>query len=73
MKYIDTHAHYLARQFAKDRNELIPQLLNTDLECIIECGTNALNNRIVIKTCEKFDKVFGVIGFFPTNVSKILL
>lgn len=67
MKYIDSHAHYLARQFSKDRDLLLKNLFNNDLEIIIECGTNPKGNAAVVDMCEKYDKIFGVIGFFPTN------
>lgn len=71
MKYIDSHAHYLSRQFNKDRNELLNHLFDTDLEYIIECGTNTASNTSVIELCSKFDKIYGVIGFFPLDVAEL--
>lgn len=71
MKYIDSHAHYLSRRFNEDRDILLNKLLNTELELIIECGTNSNANRRVIDLCNKHTNVYGVIGFFPTDVKEL--
>lgn len=70
MKYIDSHAHYLARQFNSDREVLLKELFNNDLDYIIECGTNSRSNARITKFVENHDKVYGVIGFFPTDVKE---
>ncbi len=68
MKYIDSHAHYLSGRFNKDRDILLKKLFNSDLEYIIECGTNTNSNKRVLDLCHKWDKIYGVIGYFPTDV-----
>lgn len=68
MKYIDSHAHYLSRRFMSDRDEVLRNLFRNDVEYIIECGTNTNSNSRVIDLCHKWDKVYGVIGYFPTDV-----
>lgn len=68
MKYIDSHAHYLSRRFMSDRNEVLKKLFNSDVEYIIECGTNTNSNKRVLDLCHKWDKIYGVIGYFPTDV-----
>jgi TatD DNase family protein len=68
MKYIDSHAHYLSRRFMSDRNEVLKKLFNSDLEYIIECGTNTNSNKRVLDLSHKWDKIYGVIGYFPTDV-----
>ena len=68
MKYIDSHAHYLSRRFINDRDEVLKKLFNSDLEYIIECGTNTNSNKRVLDLCHKWDKIYGVIGYFPTDV-----
>lgn len=71
MKYIDSHAHYLARQFNKDRSELLNKLFNEDLSAIIECGTNTASNDKIIKFIKENKDVYGVIGYFPTDVHEL--
>ena len=71
MKYIDTHAHYIHRFFNKDREKLINELLNSDVEYIIECGTDTTSNKKVIDLIDLHKNVYGVIGFFPTNTDEL--
>ena len=71
MKFIDSHAHYCSKKFDKDRDILIPELLNGDVEAIIECGTNAFWNRKVLELAEKYEKIYAVIGFCPVDVSSL--
>ncbi len=71
MKYIDSHAHYLSKRFNEDRYELLNKLLETELAVIIECGTNSNSNKRVIDLCSKYKNVYGVIGFFPTDVKEL--
>lgn len=71
MKYIDSHCHYLSGRFNKDRYGIIEKLLNSDLEYLIECGTNTKSNIEVLKLCEKYSNIFGVIGYFPLDVQEL--
>lgn len=71
MKFIDSHCHYLSGRFSKDRYDIIGNLLNTDLKYLIECGTNTKSNIDVLKLCEKYSDIYGVIGYFPLNVQEL--
>ena len=53
MQYIDTHSHYIHRLFNGDRDKLIKMLLSTDLEYIVECGTDVNSNKRVIDFINK--------------------
>lgn len=71
MKFIDSHCHYLSGRFSKDRYDIIENLLNTDLKYLIECGTNTKSNIDVLKLCEKYSDIYGVIGYFPLDVQEL--
>ena len=71
MKYIDTHSHYLHRQFNADRDELIRKLLEENVNYLIECGTNTWSNKHVLELCEKYENVYGTIGFFPCDTAEL--
>lgn len=71
MQYIDTHSHYGHRLFNGDRDALIKSLLSTNLQYIIECGTDVISNKKVIGLTEQYENVYGVIGFFPTNSAQL--
>ncbi len=67
-KFIDSHAHYLSRRFMSDRDEVLKSLFRNDVEYIIECGTNTNSNKRVMDFCHTWDNIYGVIGYFPTDV-----
>lgn len=71
MKYIDSHAHYLARQFNKDRKELLDSLFDGDVSIIIECGTNTSSNNKILDFINTNPNIYGVIGYFPTDVKEL--
>lgn len=66
-KFIDTHAHYNSRQFNKNRNELLNDLKN-DVEYIINIGTHMETNTEILQLVCIYDYVWGMIGFYPTDV-----
>lgn len=68
LKWIDSHAHYNVRQFNKDKDDLLKKLHETDIELIINCGTNIKSNAEVIQLSEKYDFCYSIIGFFPCDV-----
>ena len=71
MKYSETHSHYYNKFFNIDREKLIKELLNSDIEYIIECGTDIVSNKKVINFINTHENVYGVIGFFPTNTDEL--
>ena len=71
MKYIDTHSHYLHRQFNNDRNALIDKLLQDDVQYIIECGTNTWSNARVLGLCEQYENMYATIGYFPCDTAEL--
>lgn len=71
MKFSDSHAHYSSKRFKKDRDELLNKLFTEDLEYIIECGTSTFWNEKVIELCEKYENMYGVIGYCPIDVQEL--
>lgn len=70
MKYIDTHAHYNARQFKKDEHEIIEKIKETTI-CAINCGTNTKEINDTIRLIKEYDNIYGVIGFFPVDTIEL--
>ncbi|MCL2008143.1 MAG: TatD family hydrolase [Treponema sp.] len=61
MKFIDSHAHYLVRQFNKDRDRLLFNMHKNGVEYIINStGTNELNEGL--KLSRKYDFIYLSIG-----------
>ena len=61
MKYFDSHAHYLARQFGKDRDRLLADIHKNGVEYIVNStGTTELND--AHKLARKYDFVYLSVG-----------
>lgn len=71
IKYIDTHAHYLSRRFGKDRDSVIRGLLASNVDKIVECGTNTRSNRDAIALAEKYKDIYATIGYFPCDTQEL--
>ena len=68
-KFIDTHAHYNSNKF-KNRDRLLLDL-RKEVEYIINLGTDVNSNLQTMKLIYKHDYLYGMVGFFPTNVYQI--
>lgn len=69
-KYIDTHAHYGHGGFRR-LNKPTYEILNEMRDCcdkIIQVGTNTKSNLQTLQLISLHDFVYGMIGYFPTDV-----
>lgn len=62
---IDTHAHL---EDYNNLEEIIERMKNN---IIIISGVNQRTNDFVLKTCEKYENVFGTIGIHPEEVDTV--
>lgn len=69
-KYIDTHAHYNARQFKNNLNLTIEKIKECT-QFVINCGTNNKEIENTIKLVNKYENIYGVIGYFPSDVLEL--
>ena len=65
-KFIDTHAHYHHKKF-KNRDELLKEM-QSEVKYIINLGTDVISNFYTISLINKYDYVYGMVGFFPSDV-----
>ncbi|MDD2180845.1 MAG: TatD family hydrolase [Bacilli bacterium] len=61
---IDTHCH-LFKEFYKDIDTIIK---NMQSNIMIVSGTNIETNKEVIDLCNKYNNVFGTLGFHPSEL-----
>lgn len=65
---IDIHAHYDDRAFDDDREELLSSLFNEKgVNAIINAGCNIETCEHSIRLAEKYDNVYAVVGFHPSD------
>ena len=65
--YIDTHCHVL-NEYYDDIEMVIIECRNNDIEKIIVNGCDINSNREVLELVNKYDIVYGAIGFHPTEL-----
>ena len=65
--YIDTHCHVL-NEYYDDIEMVISECRNNDIEKIIVNGCDINSNREVLELVNKYDIVYGAIGFHPTEL-----
>jgi TatD DNase family protein len=69
-KYIDTHAHYGHKKFKQNIHSVLNTMYNYT-ERIIQIGTNSKTNEEVMNIIDAYDYVYGMIGYFPTDIWEI--
>jgi len=68
MKYFDTHCHLDFEQFDNDRDEVIKRAKESNVEYILNVGTNIESSKKVIEISEKYDFIYSSIGIHPLDV-----
>ncbi|OEG00282.1 hydrolase TatD [Vulcanibacillus modesticaldus] len=68
---IDTHAHLDDEKFEEDREEVILRAKENGLSHIINVGYNRKTILATLDLIDKYDFIFGVIGFHPNNAHEM--
>lgn len=64
----DTHAHYLDHRFDEDRDELIKQLKENNINHVAEISAGADDFESIIRHIDKYDMFYGSLGVHPSEV-----
>lgn len=64
-KIIDTHAHYDDEAFNADRDELIKNMLDTNVDRIITVGCSLERSRTSVELAERYDRIYASVGIHP--------
>lgn len=65
--YIDTHSH-LFNQYYDNIEEIINKCKENNIKKIIVSGVDMKSNKEVLELVNKYDMVYGSIGFHPTEL-----
>ncbi len=68
--YIDVHCH-LDKEYYDDITDVVNSALSNDVKLMIYNGCNVKTNLEVIDVINKFDNVYGAVGFHPTELNDI--
>lgn len=66
--YIDTHCHVL-NDYYDDIDEIINKCKNNGVNKIIVSGCDIETNKEVLELVNKYDIIYGTIGFHPTELN----
>src|SRR4051812_46654419 len=66
--FYDTHAHLTYPDFASELPQVIERAKAAGISKIISIGTTVESSREAIRLADKFENVFAVVGWHPTDV-----
>ena len=69
MKLADTHAHIYDEKFRDDFDEIMDRI-NNELDFVVSIGYDMESSEKSIALSEKYEKIYSVIGFHPTEIKK---
>ena len=64
---VDTHCH-LYSEYYDNLDEIINKIKNSGVRAVIVNGCDMKTNKEVIKLVNKYDIVYGALGFHPTEL-----
>lgn len=68
---VDSHAHYDDEAFEEDREYLLQNLQQNEIECIINIGANVERSRKSIILSETYQHVYATVGVHPDDVGEL--
>lgn len=68
---IDTHSHYDDPAFDIDRDELLHNLRENNIELVINASADLKGCSDTISLCDKYEDVYGMIGIHPDGLSEL--
>ena len=70
-RLFDSHAHYFDNRFNEEyeggADALLPALLNNEVECIVNVGTNNENNPLCLEMAKKYEGMYAAVGIHPED------
>ena len=63
--YFDTHAHYDARRFAPDRDQVLESLAGEGISLVLNPGADYKSSQRAVSLAEKYPFVYAAVGTHP--------
>jgi TatD DNase family protein len=63
--YFDAHAHYDDERFDEDRDNLISELKDKGVLCIVNSGSDLETSKKSIELAQKYDYIYASVGVHP--------
>lgn len=68
MKFFDSHAHLNDEKFDEDREELIEQIHNDEIDKFITAGYSIESSKKAIEICKKYEFTYPICGISPNDI-----
>ena len=65
MMFIDSHAHITAKDFDRDRDEVISRARDAGVDVIVNPGTNVADSRRAVELADQYPNVYACVGVHP--------
>ena len=66
----DTHAHYDDEAFKEDKDSVLSGLKEKGVTGVVTCGVDLLSSANVLKLANKYDIVYGALGYHPEKANE---
>ena len=70
MKYFESHAHLYFEDYDRDRDRLIEDLFNSDIEGILNAGVDLNTSEQCIKLSDRYEGIYAACGFHPNDIEE---
>jgi TatD DNase family protein len=71
MNIFETHAHYDDESFNEDREQLLNELLSTDVDSIINVGARLDGCDFSVRLSLEYEKIYAAVGIHPEEVADL--
>jgi len=71
MKFFESHAHLYFEDYDPDRDQLITELLGSDIEGILNAGVDLKTSEQCITLAERYEKIYAACGFHPNDIAGV--
>ncbi len=63
--FFDSHAHYDDKRFDEDRDKVLTELSNNQVDAVINVGSDLDSSRVSISLAQQYDFIYAAVGVHP--------
>lgn len=67
----ETHGHYDDTQFDEDREQLIAEFLEKDIDKVMNVGADMQSSRNSVELAAKYPQFYAAVGVHPSEVGEL--
>lgn len=71
IQIFDTHTHYDDKSFDEDREQLLQDITNADVQCVVNVAANMRGCEDTLKLIRKYPYMYGALGVHPDETKDL--